>query len=159
MKLYYSGLITAIIIITSGYSTNAQVDNWLKIIEQTKVAVKYFSPVKSASFTIVKGKDAKENELGLIKEFSDKYIDVKLTFTKYGSHIEMSGEASSLDKEDLCFTLKIIFPLGELEKNVSWSYDIDSTVSVGADKKLFSNYIDVSTVVPSDGAFDTDENE
>ncbi len=158
MKIQYKSLLIIILIILTTRITNAQVDKWLGIINQTEVAVKYFSPVKSESFTVIRDISTKENELGIIKQFSDKNLDVKLTFKKFASHIEMFGEASSLNKENLCFTLKIIFPLGNLKKNVTWSYNLDSTVNIGANKKLFSNYIDASTVVPPDGAFNEDEN-
>jgi hypothetical protein len=158
MKLYYTGLLTAIIIIAAVYSTNAQVQNWMGIIKETKVAVKYYSPAKSESFTVIEGKDTKENELGFTKEFSDGNLDVKLTFKKLDSQIELSGEALSIKKEDLCFTLKIIFPLGDKSKDVYWGYDLDSTEHVGDNNKLYSNYIDVGMVVPPDGAFNSEEN-
>jgi hypothetical protein len=158
IKLYYISLLTIFILITTGQSTYSQVNNWLEIIKQTKVAIKYFSPAKSDSFKLIESKDTKENELGIIKEFFDGYSDVKLTFTKYDSHVELSGEASSLKKEDLCFTLKIIFPLENMGNSISWGYDMDSTEAVRPDKKLFSNYIDVSTVFPPDGAFNTLDN-
>jgi hypothetical protein len=146
-----------LLLIITGYSANAQTDNWLKIIKETKVAVKYFSPVKSESFTMIQDNSAKENEFSFIKQFSNENLDVKLTFKKYDSHLELSGEVSSLNKEDLCFTLKIIFPSNEL-KNVTWSYDLDSIVTVGANTKIFSNYVEASTVIPPAGAFNTDEN-
>ena len=158
IKLYCISLLTIIIVFTTGYSANAQVDNWLQIIKQTKVAIKYFAPAKSGSFILIESKDTRENKLGLIKEFSDGITDVKLTFTKFDSHFELSGEASSIKKEDLCFTLKIIFPLENMAKNVIWGYDLDSTEAAASDKKLYSNYIDVSTVFPPDGAFNTEEN-
>ena len=46
----------------------------------------------------------------------------------------------------------------EFGKNVSWSYDLDSTVVVGDSTKLFSNYVKAAAVIPPDGAFNTDEN-
>ena len=158
IKIYFISLVTATLIITTMQSTNAQVDKWLEIIRQAKVAVKYYSPVKSGSFTMIQDKSTEENEIGLIKEFVDENLDVKLTFKKYDSHIELFGEASSVKKEDLCFTLKIIFPQKESGKNVSWSYDLDSTVVVGDSTKLFSNYVKAAAVIPPDGAFNTDEN-
>jgi hypothetical protein len=158
MKLYYTGLLTAVIIFAAGYSTNAQVQNWMGIIKETKVAVKYYSPAKSETFTAIEGKGIKENELGFTKEFSDGNLDIKLTFKKLDSQIELSGEALSIKKEDLCFTLKIIFPLGDKIKDVYWGYDLDSTEHVGADNKLYSNFIDVGMVVPPDGAFNSEEN-
>jgi hypothetical protein len=146
-----------LILIITGYSTNAQIDNWLKIIKQTKVAVQYFSPAKSESFIMIHDKSTLENESGFIKQFSDENLDVKLTFKKYDSHLELYGEASNMKKEDLCFTLKIIFPLGNLE-NITWGYDLDSIVSVGANNKIFSNYVDAITVLPPTGAFNVDKN-
>ena len=116
----------------------AQTENWMKLIKETKVEVKYFSPAKSESFTSLQDNSTKENESGLVKDFADKSVDVKLIFKKYGSHVELSGEASKLTKEDLCFTVKIIFPLGD-PGAVTWSYDLDSTVTVGPATELYSN--------------------
>jgi hypothetical protein len=127
------------------------------IIDDAKVAVKYFSPVKSESFTLVKEKNTNENEFSFIKQFSDENINVKLTFRKYDSHIELSGEVENTINEDLCLTLKVIFPPGKL-KNVIWSYDLDSIETVGTNSKLYSNYLDARTTIPPAGAFNTDEN-
>ncbi len=153
MKLRNVNFLIILFILTAGYSANAQVDKWLNIINQTKVAVQYFSPEKSESFKMIHEKSTKENTIGIIKEFSDEYLNIKLTFKKFDSHIELFGEALSLKKEDLCFTLKIISPLGNMKKNVRWSYDLDSTVAVDSNSKLYSNYVDANTVVPPDGAF------
>lgn len=158
MKLRNINFLIIIFILIAEYPANAHVDKWLEIIKQTKVAVQYFSPVKSESFKMIQEKSTKENVIGLIKEFSDENLNVKLAFKKFDSHIELFGEVSSLKNEDLCFTLKIISPLGNMKKNVRWSYDLDSTVSVGGNNKLYSNYIDANTVVSPDGAFNIDGN-
>jgi hypothetical protein len=143
-------------LIINVYSTNAQIEHWLGIIQDTKVAVKYFSPVKSESFIMAEQKNTIENEFSIIKQFSDENIDIKFVFRKYDSHIELSGEVGNQLKEDLCFTLKIIFPSGKF-KNVNWSYDLDSIGTVGTNNKLFCNYVDASTIIPPAGAFNTDE--
>jgi len=135
---------------------SAQVDNWMKIIKETQVEVKYFSPVKSESFTMLHDNGTKENESGLMKEFGDKSVNVKLIFKKYESHFELFGEASKLTKDDLCFTIKVIFPLRD-PGVVAWSYDLDSTVSVGPATEVYSNYVDANCVNSPDGAFNADQ--
>jgi hypothetical protein len=60
----------------------------------------------------------------------------------------------SLSNENLCFTLKVIFPAENL-KNVVWSYDLDSAVITSGSTKLFSNYVETKTIVPPAGAFNT----
>lgn len=157
-KLYYRSLITIILIFVACYSANAQVDNWMQIINRTKIAVKYYPAADSESFKLIGDNVTKENGLSLIKEFSDENLDIKLTFKKFDTRIELSGEAVSIKKGDVCFTLKIIFPLSEQGNNLTWGYDIDSTVNVGNSNKIFNNYIDVNTVIPPDGAFNADEN-
>ncbi|MGA9407900.1 MAG: hypothetical protein WBW71_12280, partial [Bacteroidota bacterium] len=145
-----------LLFIVTGTPANAQVDHWLDIIRDAKVDVKYFSPVKSDSFTRLQDNGTKENELGLVKQFTDKSLNVKLTFKKYKSHLVLFGEASALTKEDVCFSLKIVFPVRD-SGIVTWNYDLDSTISVGADSGLYSNYVDASSVVPPAGAFNADD--
>lgn len=159
MKLRFIFFLTAILLIIIQYSSNAQVDKWVEIINKTEVSVKYFSPLKSESFKVIQEKETKQNNLSIVKEFSDGILDVKLTFNNYDSHIELYGEESSLNNEDLCFTIKLIFPLDKSNQNVRWCYDLDSTETVGRGKELFSNYIDVNTVVPPDGAFNINAND
>ncbi|MHB8579806.1 MAG: hypothetical protein ACYDA4_08090 [Ignavibacteriaceae bacterium] len=158
MKFRNINFLIIILILTAGYSANAQVDNWLELIKHTKVAIQYFSPFKSESFKIIPDKSTKGNDISLIKEFNDENLDVKLTFKKFDSHIELFGEISRLKDEDLCFTLKIISPLGKKAKNVKWSYDLDSTVTVESNNKIYGNYVDANTVIPPDGALNIDTN-
>ncbi len=145
----------SLLLLLNAYSVNAQANNWLEIIKETKVAVKYFSPIKSESFSIINVKDTQENELCFIKEFSDEDINVKLTFKKYNSHLELFGEVQNLEKEDLCLTLKLIFPLTGI-KNIVWSYDLDSSITVKSNNKIYSNFVDAKTIIPPAGAFNTD---
>ena len=92
MKLRNLNFLIIIFILIAEYPANAHVDKWLEIIKQTKVAVQYFSPVKSESFKMIQEKSTKENVIGLIKEFSDENLNVKLAFKKFDSHIELFGE-------------------------------------------------------------------
>ena len=148
--------LAVIFILIVASSVKAQTDNWMKIIKETKVSAKYFSPVKSESFTKFQDKSVQENENSFIKQYSDNNLNIKLTFKKYDSHIELFGDVSSLNKEDVCFTLKVIFPSNEL-KNVIWSNDLDSTVKVGTNDKLLSNYVNANSVIPPAGSFNADK--
>jgi hypothetical protein len=139
-----------------GQSTPAQTENWLKIITRTSVAVKYFAPLKSASFTRLSTTGSREDSYSIVKQFADDRIQVTLTFRKYDTHVELCGEAWHAGNEDVCFTLKVILPSNDL-RNVTWSHDLDSTVAVGAKDTLASNYVDASTVIPPAGAFNSDE--
>lgn len=151
MKIYK--YIIVIIFLTANI-TNAQINNWLKIIKGTKIAIKYFSPSKSSDFSIINSNSIVENGLSLIKNFSDKNVDVTLTFKEYNSHIELFGDVQNLRKGYTCFTLRVIFPTLGL-KNISWDYDLDSTIKVTANKKYLYNYVKVKTVIPPAGAFNT----
>ncbi len=142
-------------LMTAASLAGAQVDHWMKIVNETRVDVQYYSPVRSAAFTRLKDNGTKEVEFGLTKDFSDSSLNVRLTFKNYGSHLELTGEASSVRKEDLCFTVKVIFPAAG-SGIVTWSQDLDSTVSVGRDKELYGNYVDASSIVTPAGAFNAD---
>ena len=138
-------------IILTSYTTQAQINNWLKVIKDTKVSVKYFSPAKSETFNTIKIKNSRENELCIIKEFTDDHVNVILTFKKYNSHVELFGEIQNLQNEDLCLTLKLTFR--PLEKdNIVWSYDLDSSITVKSNS-IYSNFIDTKTIIPPAGAF------
>jgi len=138
-------------------SADAQVDNWSGIIKNTQISAKYFSPLKSESFKSLAAVDSRQKEFAFIKHFSDENINVKLTFNKYDSHLELSGEVENKIKGDMCLTLKVIFPSAGFE-NIVWSYDLDSIEAAGSPGKLFSNYVDASTTIPPAGAFNVDKN-
>ena len=135
----------------------AQIDNWLNLINQTKVEIKYYSPDKSTSFNIIKEKGNHDTNEGYSKYFQDENLNVKLTFIMQKSFIELSGEVLNKKEYDLCFSLKLLFPLKN-QKKIMWSYDLDSTVVINNEKNTYSNYVDVNTIVPPDGSFDADEN-
>ena len=136
-------------------STRAQVENWNEIVKDTKVAVKYFSPIESDSFSLINPQGTQENKLRIIKDYSDKNINVELIFKKYPTHLELFGEILNQQKEDLCFTLKIIFPSKGI-KNIVWSYDLDSSVIVNDKRIVYSNYVNAKSIIPPAGAFNTD---
>ena len=136
-------------------STRAQVENWNEIVKDTKVAVKYFSPIESDSFSLINPQGTQENKLRIIKDYSDKNINVELIFKKYPTHLELFGEILNQQKEDLCITLKIIFPSKGI-KNIVWSYDLDSSVIVNDKRIVYSNYVNAKSIIPPAGAFNTD---
>ncbi len=146
------------ILFISVIAINARVDNWLKVIQHTKVEVKYYAPFKNTEFVDIPEVTSNTNNLGLIKTFKDDNLDIKLIFKKHNSYIELSGEASSIKKSDLCFTIKVIFPLKEKRSNLTWSYNLDSTVSIKTSTASYHNYVKVNTILPPDGAFNKGKN-
>ncbi len=142
----------------AGVTADAQVGDWMKVIANTEVAVRYYSPEKSGTFESLREKGTEINRFGVVKQFQDGRMNVKLTFKKYKSHIELYGEAVSLDKQDLCFTLKVIFPLNQ-QKDVMWSYELDSTVAVNPSKRIYCNYIKSQSVPPVHGSFNAEGND
>ena len=136
-------------------SADAQVGGWMKVIKNTEVAVRYYSPVKSGSFEMLRERESDANHYGIVKQFSDSRMNVKLTFKKYKSHIELFGEAVNLGNRNLCFTLKVIFPLSRT-RNVTWSYELDSTVAVRPGKRIYCDYVKAQSVVPNHGSFNAE---
>jgi hypothetical protein len=133
-------------------TANAKINDWLGIIGNTKVQIKYYSPAKSDSFVTLSGKQISESEPALVQEFKSQSTDVRLIFRKYGSHIELSGGVSAKGNKDQCFTLRIIFPL-KASGHTVWCRDLDSTQSVSEGDTTCTNYVEASSLIPPTGAF------
>jgi len=133
----------------------SQVSNWQKIISKTKVEVKYFSPQKTSDYIPLESNNFKLTELGAVQSYADNKLNVNLSFRNYGDYIEVTGEANNLNKNDLCFTVKVIFPLSQ-KKLIYWNQDPDSCILVSSDMN-YENFVEASTVISPDGAFDSSE--
>jgi len=135
----------------------AQVSHWQKIISNTKVEVRYYSSEKTNNFISLKHTNTVNSELGSFQTFSDENLDINLSFRNYSNYIDLGGDVNNIRKKDLCFTIKIIFPL-KGEESIYWDQDPDSSIQVSANKD-YKNYIDAKTVIPPDGAFDSTVND
>ena len=133
----------------------SQVKQWKKIIPDTRVEVKYYSPERAHNFISLKRTHSVHSELGYSQTFSDDKLNVELSFRNYNKYIEVNGEADNLSGNDLCFTVKVIFPLNK-ENGIYWDNDPDSSVLVKRNKS-YGNYVEAETVIPPDGAFDSTE--
>ncbi len=147
-----------LVLIATVAKVDAQVNGWMKVIENTEVAVRYYSPVKSGSFEMLHEKGTDTNHYSVVKQYADSRMNVKLTFKEYKSHVDLFGEAVNLGKRNLCFTLKVIFPLNQAI-NVEWSYELDSTVAVNQGKRIYCNYVKAQSVVPNHGSFNAEGND
>ena len=151
-------LIIALSFLTAA-DTNSQVKNWQNIIKNTQTEVRYYSADKPSNFIVLENIKNEENRISFTKYYSDKALDLNLSFKNYESYIELSGEVLSEEKNDLCFTVKVIFPLKLKENKIRWSYNLDSSVNVKSGKNEYNNFIDANTVIPPDGAFNTGPND
>ncbi len=133
----------------------AQIDHWWKIAQGTKIAVKYFAPAKSDSFGLLREEGEKELASGMTKEFSDDHLTVQLTYVKHATHIDVSGTVLNKRDDDVCFTLRTMFPVS-FAHHARWGYDLDSTCEPGTSGSVISNMVDARTVVPPAGAFNSD---
>ena len=136
--------------------SSAQSEQWLRIIPRTAIAVKYFAPSRAGAFAEMEEKVSLKNPYGIVKHFSDGTLAVRLTFHRYPSHIEVSGDVVNSGDEDRCFTLKVVFPTGGF-RDAFWGHDLDSTRRVEPSDTTLCNYVEACTVVPPAGAFNTDE--
>jgi hypothetical protein len=139
-------------------TSGAQPERWMRIIPRTALAVRYYAPSKSGSFRMIEGKTTSENAYSIVKQYSDGTIDVRLTFRKYGSDIEVSGNVENLSQADVCFTLRTVFPADKWQ-TVYWGHDLDSTEKVEPRDIMLSNYVDARTVLPPAGAFNVTETQ
>lgn len=135
----------------------SQLKWWRNIIPNTKVEIKYYSPEKTNNYISLKRIKSVNSELGIIQTFSDDKLNVELSYRYYNNYIDVDGETDNLSNNDLCFTIKIVFPLNKKE-SVYWDNDPDSSVLVRQNKN-YDNYIEAETVIPPDGAFDSTEND
>ncbi len=137
--------------------TYSQTTNWQKIIPNTEVAVQYYFPEKTNKFLLLNRTSIVKTQLGSVQTFQDKTMNVVLSFRKYLDYIELSGEVDNLKKNDLCFTVKIIFPFGQ-ESRIYWNGSPDSSVLIKSDFN-YNNYVEVNTVIPPAGSFNASEKE
>ncbi len=147
-------LVSLILILNS--ISFSQLTLWKKIIPNTKVEIKYYSPVKIDSYILLKRINSSGKGLGMTETFGDDSLNVLLSFKYFSNYVELNGNINNLSKSNICFTIKIIFPLQE-EKSIYWDNDPDNSVLV-RQKKSYSNYVEAETVIPPDGAFDSTEN-
>jgi hypothetical protein len=132
-----------------------QTPPWMEIIRHTTVEAKYYFPAASTSWKPIALTDSRENDLSLIRQFSDESMNVALTFRKLGSHIEMSGEVENRTGKELSCTIRIVEPLSGIQ-DVTWGHDLDSVLVVHPGDRAVGNFVDAKTVIPPAGAFNTD---
>lgn len=128
----------------------AQTTEWQKIILNTKVAIKYY-PDTQEEFKFSDRTGETHTKLGAQQSFEDNRTRSKLDYRYFPDHIELSGEVESILREDLCFTIRIIFPL-TAGISIRWNHDMDSSAEA-ADHNTYGNYTDINTTIPPAGSF------
>ncbi|MBI5809542.1 MAG: hypothetical protein HZA74_14210 [Ignavibacteriales bacterium] len=145
-------LFLIILISTDFYSQNL---HWQKIISNTKVAVKYYPPAKNIDNVLSKYESLIYSKRGVIQNYSDDKLNLELDFINYSDYTELNGIIYNKLKEDICFTIKIIFPFTQ-QDSVYWDHDLDSTILVEPNK-TYANLVEATTVISPDGAFNISE--
>jgi hypothetical protein len=144
-----------ILILTS--SAFSQISEWQKIIPNTKIEVKYYTPEEKSEFKSLHVVKIINSPLGSIETFSDDKLVVVLSFHNYAEYIELSGNVENLKKDDLCFTIRVVFPI-KAQKEIYWDHNPDSSVATSANT-VYNNYTEANTVIPPAGSFNASDND
>jgi hypothetical protein len=134
-------------------SGQAQTSHWLPLVRQAAVAAAYGGASPEARWTSLENTAQLEKGPGLVREYSDGRVRVRLTFTVLASHITLSGEIVNSGTDDLCLTVRVSVPLAA---GGTWGWDLDSVSSLRPGDVPASNTVECRTIVPPAGAFNAD---
>lgn len=147
-------LILLLIIMTASISF-PQTSNWEKIIRNVSVGVKFFSPVRTDDYVFLDYVGRKTTKYGAVQNYANDKLNVEMYFRNYDNHIEVTGQLHNLGDDDMCFTVKIVFPFAS-EEPICWNHSPDSSIVIKANLR-YANFVEAFTVIPPDGAFNSSE--
>jgi len=79
-------------------------------------------------------------------------FELELVFINQGDYVECNGTLQALDSLPHCVTTQLAFPISKLN-TFFWDKNIDDNQAINFEQPSYSEYVDVFTQLPPDGAF------